>query len=118
MFAFSSRAALSAALTMLVFSQPYSLRAADALASVKGEVRLDGKPLAAGKILLHAEGAKPLEIPIKDGKYSADKVPTGKKTVTMEGRGVPAKYSSRDTSSLTVDVTAGANELIFELLGD
>jgi hypothetical protein len=108
------RAALAIALATLVISQ-HSLRAAEAFASVIGKVTVDGKPLAEGKILLHTDGVKPVEIPIKDGKYSADKVPTGLKTVTIEGKGVPAKYSSRETTSLTVEVKAGANELLFEL---
>jgi hypothetical protein len=87
----------------------------EALGMVKGAVTLNGVPLKEGKLSLHTPGAKPIELPIKDGKYAGDKVPTGAKTVTIEGAGVPAKYGSPETTSLTVEIKAGANELVFDL---
>jgi hypothetical protein len=92
-----------------------ALGADEAFGTVKGFVTVDGKPLAEGKLKLHTAGAKPIELPIKDGKYARDKVPTGTKTATVEGVGVPAKYGSAGTSPLKVEIKAGANELAFEL---
>jgi hypothetical protein len=91
------------------------LGADDGLASVKGTVTLNGVPLADGKLKLHVSGAKPIELPIKGGKYAGDKVPAGMRTVTIEGAGVPAKYGSPETSPLRVEIKAGANELVFDL---
>ncbi len=113
MLPFLSRAALTIAVATFLLPS-YSL-AADAEASVKGTVTMDGKPVAEGKVTLHAEGGKSVETPIKDGKYMAAKVPTGVKTVTIEGKGVRAKYSSAETSPLKAEIVAGDNELLFDL---
>jgi len=52
-------------------------------ASVKGKVKLDGAPLANGKIVFDAGGAiPPREIDIKDGAYEG-KAPLGKMTVRI-----------------------------------
>ena len=114
MLPFLFRAALASTLTAVLLSA-YSL-AADAEAFVKGTVTVDGKPVTEGKVILHAKVGKPVETPIKDGKYMTAKVPTGVKTVTIEGKGVPAKYSSAETSPLKAEIVAGENELVFELI--
>jgi len=114
MFTSPVRVMLAVSLAALIVSQ-HSVLAADGVATVIGRVTLNGKPLAKGKILLHSEAAAPVEMLIADGAFSADKVPLGKKTVTIEGTGIPGKFSARETTELTVEIKAGANEINFEL---
>ena len=104
---------MCAALAAFAMAPP--LGAEEGLARVQGVVTVDGVPLREGKLALHADGARPIEIPIKEGKYTADKVPAGKKIVTVKGAGVPTKYGSPDTSGLIVEIETGANELDFDL---
>jgi hypothetical protein len=108
------RTALAIALTTVVLPD-HCLIAADDIANVNGKVTVNGRPLPEGKILLHADGVAPIEISVTDGAYSAEKVPSGERTVTIEGKGVPGKYSARETTPLKVAIRAGANEINFEL---
>lgn len=115
MSAFLCSAALGLVASVLVASD-HSVRAAADEAPVQGIVTVNGRPVAAGKVILHGQVGKPVETPVKDGKYLAARVPTGEKTVTIEGKGVPAKYSSVETSPLKAAIVAGQNELDFELI--
>jgi len=91
---------------------------------VRGEVRLDGKPLAEpGQIgfgkPLEADPTKPTSIkskllPIKDGKFEGRLEP-GQYRVSIRGPSVPKQYASPQTSPLTVEVKEGANVFVFEL---
>jgi|SRR5688500_9707480 hypothetical protein len=108
------RTALAIALATFVVPDQ-RLMAADGLANVKGKVTVDGRPLPEGTILLHAEGVAPIEVSVKDGAFSAEKVPFGERTVTIKGKGVPGKYSSRETTPLKVALRVGANEVNFDL---
>ena len=114
MFTSPVRTILSASLAAFIVCS-HLASADDGVATVIGRVTLNGKPLAEGKIRLHGEGAKPVEMLISDGKYSADKAPLGEMTVTIEGKGVPTKFSARETTELRVSIRAGANEINFEL---
>ena len=70
---------------------------------------------ALGKITFHLDdqfvGAKANE----DGKFKVNRVLVGKYKVTIEGKGVPAKFASEDVSPLTVEVKVGANTFDFDL---
>ena len=74
---------------------------------VSGKVVVGGKPLAAGRIFFHLEGGQFVGAKITDGAYQIDRVPTGTRTVTIEGDGVPAKFASEKTSGLRVEVNEG-----------
>lgn len=84
-------------------------------APVKGSVNVAGNSLATGKLTLHSENGQFHGSTIRKGKYAIDLVPIGKFTATIEGEGVPTKYSSKETSALTVEVVEGANFFVFEL---
>ena len=100
---------------------------------VKGQVKLDGKPMAEGAISFSIPGQVPQVHTIKDGAYSGT-AHQGKarveimafkvaEPVVMDGKVMnegsksnylPDKYSSN--SELTADVTAsGANEFNFDV---
>ncbi len=78
-----------------------------------GEVTIRGKPIA-GTITLHLDdqfvGSK-----VKDGKFKVNRIIVGKCRVTLEGKGVPAKYTSEDSTPLIIAVKEGANWHRFEL---
>ena len=96
--------------------------AADDLASVKGTVTVDGKPLPSGRILFHLGDGQFIGAKIKDdGTFKMERVPTGKYKVTVEsavqGKSVlPARYAADDKSELQVEVKKGANTFDFALL--
>ena len=80
-----------------------------------GVITVGGKPLLTGKVTFHQrngqfEGAK-----VKNSQYSIDHMQAGTSSVTIEGKGVPLKYTSEDTSPLVVEFVEGANKFVFEL---
>jgi len=91
---------------LLVLS-PSPVMAADA--KVTGKLYVDDKPLATGKVFFHLDNGQFVGSKVKSGKYTIDRVPVGTRKITVEGDGVPAKYASEDTSSLTVEVQKGTN---------
>ena len=104
---------------------------------ISGKVSYDGKPIEDGAItFLAADGKAPTAgTTIKDGKYTALKVPVGKVKVQITGskvvgqkkvyntpnspvmpiteQYVPAKYN--DKTELTYDVTTGSQTKDYEL---
>jgi hypothetical protein len=74
---------------------------------VSGTITVAGKPLAAGRIFLHLEDGQFVGAKVKDGKYTVNRVPVGTRKVSVEGKGVPKKYASEDTSGLTLEVKDG-----------
>src|SRR5262245_21639141 len=71
--------------------------AADEAATVRGRVTLDGKPLAEGRILFHIGDDQFVGAKLnKDGGFAVTRVPSGRHKVTVEARGVPARYSSEE----------------------
>ncbi|MCI0357390.1 MAG: hypothetical protein L0211_02760 [Planctomycetaceae bacterium] len=102
----------------LVTLTPWTAQAAEGAGSVNGRVTLNGVPLAEGKLLLCRPGDKEkVETPIKAGLFAIEMVAAGKYDVAIQGGGVPAKYTSLDTSGLTVEIKAGKNEFAFALVG-
>ena len=80
---------------------------------VSGAIAVGGNPLATGRIMFHTTDGQFVGSKIKNGKYAVDQIPTGTRKVTIEGDGVPAKYSFDDKSPLTVEVIEGENTLDF-----
>jgi hypothetical protein len=90
-------------------------------ALVSGVISYQGKALAAGEVTfisLDQKAPKVLTATVKDGKYAAKGLPPGKYKVVVDGgkdAKLPAKYSTADTSGLTVEAKAGANTFDFDL---
>ena len=84
---------------------------------VEGAVTLDGKPLKKGKVTFFSHGAgRSFEGKITDGTFKMAKVAAGTYSVSVKsGKKVPAKYSDKDKTPLTVEVTRGDNLLSFDL---
>ena len=90
--------------------------AAEEVASVKGVVTIDGKPLADRRIIFHLGDGQFVGAKTKaDGAFRVDRVPAGTYTVTVEGPGLTARYASEEKSVLRVAVKKGNNELNFDL---
>jgi hypothetical protein len=90
--------------------------AADPLSSAQGKVTLDGRPLPGGRILFHLDDDQFVGAKIKaDGTFKVDRVPVGTHKVTVEFKGLPARFASEERSALRVEVKKGANTLDFAL---
>jgi hypothetical protein len=83
----------------------------DKTASIEGKVTYSEKPVAEGKLAFHPDKGKPIEATIKDGAYSADKIPEGEMIVTVKAKGIPLRYADPKTSPLRYVAKKGANEL-------
>lgn len=83
--------------------------------TVDGTVVLDGKPLI-GRVLFHLKDGQFVGAKLdKEGRFKIDRVPPGEWAVTIEGKGVPAKYTSDEATSLRAQVIEGGNTFDFEL---
>jgi hypothetical protein len=83
--------------------------------TIHGTVILDGKPFA-GRILLHDDDGQFVGAKLdQEGKFAIKRVPIGAYRVTIEGKGIPPKYSADEASLLTVQVADGENRFNFEL---
>ena len=104
-------AVVVATCSLILASSPVAI-AADG--KVTGLITVRGKPIT-GKVTFHLDdqfvGSKVKE----DGKYTVNRVMVGKYKVTLEGKGVPAKFTAEDITPLTVEVKEGANTFDFEL---
>src|SRR5262249_26158550 len=103
---FSMALALISLAVALIANHPAG--ADEGSSTVKGTVTLDGKPLGSGRIFFHLKNDQFVGAKIKDGRYSVERVPAGTWRITVEGDGVPAKYSSDEKSPLQVEVVANA----------
>jgi hypothetical protein len=96
---------VSVACLALLIATPVA-RAADG--KISGRITVAGKPLEAGRIIFHLEDGEFVGAKVnKDGTYMVSRVPTGTRKVTIEGKGVPVKYASENTSGLTLEVKDG-----------
>ena len=100
------------AVLALLLLVPMTAVAADGKAS--GTVTVNGKPLPAGRVILHLDDGQFVGCQVKDGKYIIDRVPTGKRRVSIEGKSVPEKYGA-GASPLVAEIREGENELNFDL---
>jgi hypothetical protein len=83
---------------------------------VSGVVTYKGKPLAEGKIVFHLKDGEFVGAKVRaDGTYRLSRVPEGTWKITVEGKLIPAKYASEDTSGLTFEVKKGAHRFNIEL---
>ncbi|MDY3552605.1 carboxypeptidase-like regulatory domain-containing protein [Gemmata sp. JC717] len=93
------------ALMVLLLFAPAAV-AADG--KVSGTVTVNGKPLAAGRVIFHLDGEQFVGCKVKDGKYVIDRVPTGTRRVSIEGKGVPDTFGT-EVSPLVVEIREGQN---------
>jgi hypothetical protein len=103
---FSKALALVALAAVLLANHPAA--ADEGSCTVKGIVTLEGKPLASGRIFFHLKNDQFVGAKIKNGEYSVEKVPAGTWRITVDGEGVPAKYSSDEKAIVKVEVVANA----------
>ena len=89
--------------------------AGDETASVSGTITLDGAPLASGRIIFHQDNDQFVGAKIKDGKYNLDRVPVGSHRVSVESKGLPARYSSEEQTALRIEIAKGKNVADFDL---
>jgi hypothetical protein len=82
---------------------------------ISGRISLGGRPLAAGKITFHKADGQFFGCKVKEGGYAITHIAPGLFTVTVDGAGVHAKYSSEETSALKVALKEGANVVNFDL---
>ena len=85
---------------------PAVVRAADG--KVQGMVTINGKPLASGRIFFHLDNGQFVGARVSNGRYTVDRVPVGKRKVTVEGMGVPARFKEEDRTPLVVTVKTGS----------
>src|SRR5262245_52936186 len=90
--------------------------AGEELPSAVGIFRLDGRPLAAGKIYFYLDDGEFVGSKIKDGRYKVTRIPAGEWRVAIEGAGVPARFASEETSGLRVTVKEGSNTFDIDLM--
>jgi hypothetical protein len=97
---------------LLLAADPVATKSADG--KVTGVITLRGKPLT-GKVTFHLDdqfvGSKVKD----DGTYKVHRVTVGKYKVTLEGKFVPARFTSEDITPLTVEVKEGDNTFDFNL---
>jgi hypothetical protein len=85
------------------------------IGSVAGLITLDGKPVAGGWIMFHGVSQSVGAKSRTDGEFLVPIVPKGDYTITVEGLGLPPRYSAENQSGLHVFVNEGQNEMRFEL---
>jgi hypothetical protein len=85
------------------------------IGSVEGLITLDGQPIADGSIKFHGVSQSVGAKSRPDGEFLIPLVPTGQYRITIEGRGLPQKYSAENQSALTAVVSEGMNVFHFEL---
>jgi hypothetical protein len=85
-------------------------------AKVQVRVIVDGKPIDKGRIFFYSDTNNFVGTHLNDeGKGTVDRIVVGEYVVTVEGDGIPAKYSQLEASALRVKIAAGENEFGFEL---
>jgi hypothetical protein len=101
----------------LVTGGPMSA-AEEELGTVEGTVTYQGKPLTDATITFHLKDDQFVGAKIKkEGKYRLDRVPAGTVKVTVDSKKVriPDKYTTEETSGLSVEIKKGKNTVNFDL---
>jgi hypothetical protein len=71
--------------------------------------------LADGKIIFHLDNGQFVGCKIKNGGYKIDQVSCGARKVSVEAKGIPARYSSEETTPLSVEIAGGRQNMDFDL---
>ncbi len=86
--------------------------------TVSATIKIDGTPIASGRMFFHLPRDQFVGGKIKAGKCQLDFVPTGSYKITIESKGLPERFSSLEQTGLAVVVVPGLNDMAFELLSD
>lgn len=106
----------AASILVVLLIAPFASTAPNAsLATVAGNVFVDGKPLQQGRVFFHIDNGQFVGSKIKDGAYKVEHVPVGVLKVTVESEKVPAKYSDEANTQLRFECKKGENALDFDL---
>jgi hypothetical protein len=108
---------LLASTVVMLIALAGAARAADPESgTVEGKVTLNGKPLVKGKVIFHLKDGNAITADLKeDGSYMAKDVPTGTLPVSIQGEGVPKKFTDRKTTPSQAEVKPGKSTVDFEL---
>jgi len=112
---------LGVMLTLVLFAGGQAAAGGSDLASVKGKITFNGRPLAGKKIIFHLGDGQFAGAKIKeDGTFQVDWLPVGTHKVTVEAtvKGLsilPPKYSAEEVSELRISVRKGENMHNFDL---
>ncbi|WZP01159.1 RNA polymerase sigma factor (plasmid) [Isosphaeraceae bacterium EP7] len=83
--------------------------------ALNGVIVFKGEPVDGGKVIFHLADGEFVGGKIEHGVYKITRVPVGTWRVSIEGKGMPGKYSSEEATPLTVQVNEGKNTFDFEL---
>jgi hypothetical protein len=106
---------LSACAFVTLFILSQSVRADEMAGAVEGKVTFKGQPVADGKIIFHYGNGQFAGCKIKNGDYKIDHVVAGATKITVEGKGIPAKFMFDDKTPLTADIVAGKQNFDIDL---
>jgi hypothetical protein len=112
---FASRTGIVIVVLAALLSASPSAVAGEDTAFVIGIVKLDGKPLPAGRIFFHTANGQFVGGLLKAGQFKLARIPAGTYKVTFEGKGLPERFTAPEQTPLRADVAAGKNRLDFEL---
>jgi len=87
----------------------------DKIGAVQGKVNFKGKPIDEGKITFHLDNGQFVGCKIKNGDYKIDQVLCGARKVSVEAKGIPARYCSEETTPLSVEIAGGRQNMDFDL---
>jgi hypothetical protein len=99
-------AAMVTGFNLLVLS-PCAVIAADG--KLMGKVEVYDKPLASGRIIFYLGNGQLVRTRVKNGDYTINRLPVGTHKITIEGKGVPAKYAAETTTDLMMEVKEGSH---------
>ena len=116
MFATRDLAVFVVAAFVAVLGVSSHVLADEEVAAIQGQVTLDGKPLAGGRIILFTNNSDQfVGCKLKDGSFKLDRVNVGNYKIIIEGNGVPAKYTTEETTGILIGVRAGKNDFRLDL---
>jgi len=78
---------------------------------VDGTVTFRGVPVADGKILFQLADDEFVGGKIKDGRYRLTRVPAGTWRISLQAKGVPARFASEEASPFRAEVKPGQNSI-------
>lgn len=95
---------------------PHTVSANEILASVSGQITVNGQPLPSGRVFFILDDDQFVGSKVKDGAFTVKRVPVGVCQVAFEGEGVPAKVGG-GKSPFKVNVEVGKNQFDFDVKG-
>lgn len=92
---------------------------AEAKVSLNGTITVSGRPLESGRILFYDDEGQIFGAVVgKHGVYSIKRPGIGQHKITIDGEGIPAKFSAIAETVLRFDIRDAANVCNFDLAGE